>query len=208
MSDAAPARPRQVTVAAWLIILGSVFVVFSAFGQVSAGSSLETRERIETLLSEPPAEGLGLAAATGALVASVIAEGPARKAGIAQGDVITKWDGKTVARMRDLPRLVAATGIGETVEVEVEALGGRRERSGERPVQERGGAQVELAAHLQADVAGRHRGGPDREVGVHSVPSPDGCVRRRVPGAATTQRACGQKVPPSGRNSPKMARSD
>ena len=65
------------------------------------------------------AEGLGLAAATGALVASVIAEGPARKAGIAQGDVITKWDGKTVARMRDLPRLVAATGIGETVEVEV-----------------------------------------------------------------------------------------
>ncbi len=64
MSDAAPARPRQVTVAAWLIILGSVFVVFSAFGQVSAGSSLETRERIETLLSEPPAEGLGLAVDT------------------------------------------------------------------------------------------------------------------------------------------------
>ncbi|GHJ59440.1 hypothetical protein NOK12_19580 [Nocardioides sp. OK12] len=64
MSDAAPARPRQVTVAAWLIILGSVFVVLSAFGQVSGVSSLETRERIEALLSEPPADGLGLSVGT------------------------------------------------------------------------------------------------------------------------------------------------
>lgn len=73
MSDAAPARPRQVTVAAWLIILGSVFVVFSAFGQVSAGSSLETRERIETLLSEPPADGLGLAVDTVLEILRVVA---------------------------------------------------------------------------------------------------------------------------------------
>lgn len=73
MSDAAPARPRQVTVAAWLIILGSVFVVFSAFGQVSAGSSLETRERIETLLSEPPADGLGLTVDTVLEILRVVA---------------------------------------------------------------------------------------------------------------------------------------
>ncbi len=64
MSDAAPTRPRQVTVAAWLIILGSVFVVVSAFGQVSAASSLETRERVEALLAEPPADGLGLSVGT------------------------------------------------------------------------------------------------------------------------------------------------
>ncbi|WP_302705333.1 hypothetical protein [Nocardioides cremeus] len=61
------------TVAAWLIILGSVFVVFSAFGQVSAGSSLETRERIETLLSEPPADGLGLAVDTVLEILRVVA---------------------------------------------------------------------------------------------------------------------------------------
>ncbi|ANH37382.1 hypothetical protein I601_0939 [Nocardioides dokdonensis FR1436] len=60
MSDKAPARPRQVTVAAWLIILGSVFVVVSAFDQVASTGSLETRERVESLLADPPADGLGL----------------------------------------------------------------------------------------------------------------------------------------------------
>lgn len=70
-------------------------------------------------VTEDIAEGLGLKTTAGALVASVIAEGPARKAGIAQGDVITEWDGKPVQRLRDLPRLVAATGIGKSVEVVV-----------------------------------------------------------------------------------------
>ncbi len=60
MSDKAPARPRQVTVAAWLIILGSLFVVVSAFDQVASTGSLETRERVESLLADPPASGLGL----------------------------------------------------------------------------------------------------------------------------------------------------
>lgn len=60
MSDKAPARPRQVTVAAWLIILGSVFVVVSAFDQVATSGSLETRDRVESLLADPPANGLGL----------------------------------------------------------------------------------------------------------------------------------------------------
>ncbi len=72
------------------------------------------------------AEGLGLPAAAGALVASVLADGPAGKAGVAQGDVITKWDGKTVERLRDLPRLVADTPIGKSVTVETIRAGKTR----------------------------------------------------------------------------------
>ena len=55
----------------------------------------------------------------GALVAEVTDAGPAAKAGIKVGDVIQKFDGKNVEKMRDLPRLVAETGIGKTVPVQV-----------------------------------------------------------------------------------------
>lgn len=54
------ARPRQVTMAGWVIILGAVLVVLSAFDQIAALTSLDTRERIEEALSEPPADALGL----------------------------------------------------------------------------------------------------------------------------------------------------
>jgi serine protease Do len=56
---------------------------------------------------------------TGALVAQVNDDSPAAKAGIKVGDVIEKFDGKNVERMRDLPRIVAETGIGKKVEVVV-----------------------------------------------------------------------------------------
>ena len=39
--------------------------------------------------------------AAGALVASVAETGPARDAGLLQGDIITKWDGTAVAKFRD-----------------------------------------------------------------------------------------------------------
>ena len=69
---------------------------------------------------------LGLKATAGAVVASVVADGPAGKAGIAQGDVITSWDGTAVERLRDLPRLVAGTRIGKSVTVEVIRAGKAR----------------------------------------------------------------------------------
>jgi hypothetical protein len=55
-----PTRPRQVTLAGWVIVVGSVLVVFYAFERVSGLHSLETREAIEEFLSEPPGDGLGL----------------------------------------------------------------------------------------------------------------------------------------------------
>lgn len=53
-------RPRQVTLAGWIVVLGSVFVVVGVFQQVAALDSLETRRAVEDMLSEPPGDGLGL----------------------------------------------------------------------------------------------------------------------------------------------------
>jgi serine protease Do len=65
------------------------------------------------------AETLGLKEAAGALVASVIKEGPAEKAKIEAGDVILDFDGKRVTEMRRLPRMVADTEVGKEVPVTV-----------------------------------------------------------------------------------------
>ena len=61
------------------------------------------------------AESLGMKDAQGALVASVVEKGPARDAGLKQGDIIVKWDGAAVEKFRDLPRLVAGTKTGKAV---------------------------------------------------------------------------------------------
>jgi len=74
--------------------------------------------RIQTV-TEEIAETLGLEEPIGALVASVIPDGPAEKAGIKAGDVIVEFDGKIVEEMRKLPRIVADTEIGNAVPVKV-----------------------------------------------------------------------------------------
>jgi serine protease Do len=65
------------------------------------------------------AEGLGLPSTQGALVAGVTPGGPATKAGLANGDLITGFDGKPVPDDRALPRIVADTPIGKTVNMDV-----------------------------------------------------------------------------------------
>ena len=74
--------------------------------------------RIQTV-TEEIAESLGMEKAAGALVAGVGDDGPAGKAGIQQGDVILRFDDQEVDEMRALPRIVANTLIGKTVNVEV-----------------------------------------------------------------------------------------
>jgi serine protease Do len=56
---------------------------------------------------------------TGALIAAVTENSPAAKAGLKVGDVILKFQGKGVEKMRDLPRLVADTDVGKTVDLTV-----------------------------------------------------------------------------------------
>ena len=71
------------------------------------------------------AQGLGMNAdhPNGALVATVQPNTPAAEAGVQNGDVIVTFDGKPVATMRDLPRLVGSTPIGKTVEIGLLRMG-------------------------------------------------------------------------------------
>ena len=71
------------------------------------------------------AESLGLDDAIGALISSVNEAGPAAKGGIQPGDVIVKFDGKLIEKMRDLPRIVAETDIGAKIKVELFRQGKR-----------------------------------------------------------------------------------
>jgi serine protease Do len=63
----------------------------------------------------------------GALVADVVKDGPAQKAGIQRGDVIAAFDGKEIRESNDLPYLVASTPVGKTVKIEVMRKGKRKE---------------------------------------------------------------------------------
>jgi serine protease Do len=65
------------------------------------------------------AKSFGLSVPSGALVAGVESDGPAAKAGIERGDIITKYNGETVHDEHELPEMVAATPIGQQVRVEV-----------------------------------------------------------------------------------------
>jgi serine protease Do len=65
------------------------------------------------------AESLGLPASRGALIASVGDNGPAMKGGMLAGDVVIRFNGQEVREMRNLPRIVAGTEIGKTVDVVV-----------------------------------------------------------------------------------------
>jgi serine protease Do len=63
--------------------------------------------------------GLNLPSEHGALVSDVTAESPAARAGVKQGDVIVKFNGKEIDKLHDLPRLVADTPINSAVDMTV-----------------------------------------------------------------------------------------
>ncbi|AVR88529.1 HtrA protease/chaperone protein [Thauera aromatica K172] len=65
------------------------------------------------------ADGFGLPRTAGALVSMVEAGGPAAHGGIEQGDVILRFNGRSVENSADLPRIVAAARPGATVDVDV-----------------------------------------------------------------------------------------
>jgi serine protease Do len=73
------------------------------------------------------AESIGLGKPAGALVQGVESGGPADKAGIEAGDIITQVDGKAVDRSGDLPRIVGATKPGAKTTLQVFRRGASRE---------------------------------------------------------------------------------
>ncbi len=60
---------------------------------------------------------LGMETPTGALVANVVSGSPAAEGGIVSGDVILKFDGKTVPNASRLSQIVAAAPVGKSVRV-------------------------------------------------------------------------------------------
>lgn len=70
-------------------------------------------------LQEDVYKALGLPNDKGALVSSVERDGPADKAGIRAGDVILKFDGKTINKWTDLPRMVGQTKPGKKTDIEI-----------------------------------------------------------------------------------------
>ena len=77
-------------------------------GRVSRGRIGVQIEQV----SKDVAESLGLGKAAGAMVRAVEPGLPAEKAGVEAGDIITRFDGKTIEKSSDLPRMVGGTKPG------------------------------------------------------------------------------------------------
>jgi serine protease Do len=65
------------------------------------------------------AESFGMDKPRGALVAKVLKDSPAEKAGLEVGDVVTRFNGKPVVRSSNLPPLVGISPVGKEVKVEI-----------------------------------------------------------------------------------------
>jgi len=73
------------------------------------------------------AESIGLGKPSGALVQSVESGGPAEKAGVEAGDIITRVDGKVVERSADLPRIIGGLKPGARATLQIFRRGTTRD---------------------------------------------------------------------------------
>jgi len=71
------------------------------------------------IVTKEIAEAEGLDKPVGALVVSVADNSPSDKAGIKSDDIILEFDGKKINEMKELPKIVAETEVGKTVNVKV-----------------------------------------------------------------------------------------
>jgi serine protease Do len=108
---------------------GSIGIGFAIPSSLAQGVILQLKKfgttkrgwlgvQIQTV-TEEIAESLGLKEAKGALVAGVVDDSPAAAAGFKSGDVILSFNTVDVLESRRLPRIVADTGVGKEVDVNV-----------------------------------------------------------------------------------------
>jgi serine protease Do len=96
-----------------------------ASGRVSRGRMGVQIDQV----SKEVAESIGLGKPVGALVRSVEAGSPAEKGGVEAGDIITKFDGKSIEKSSDLPRMVGSTKPGTKSTVSVFRRGATKDLS-------------------------------------------------------------------------------
>lgn len=94
-------------------------------GRVSRGRIGVTIEQV----SKEVAESIGLGKAVGAVVRSVEPGSPAEKAGIEAGDIITRYEGKSIEKSSELPRAVGATKPGSKSTITVFRRGASKDLS-------------------------------------------------------------------------------
>lgn len=171
VTDSASTRPRQVTLAGWMIVVGSAVVVFSAFERVAGLHSLETQEAVRDFLAEPPGDGLGLSVdeALGVIRGlSLVAGGCATAAAILGFYALRRSTGARLAlTILAFPLLLAGLAVGGLVSSLVVAASvmlwvspAREWFRGERP-----------AASRPAGTAGRATDRPDPFAAPPSAPS-------------------------------------
>jgi serine protease Do len=105
------------------------------------------------------ADSFNLDRARGVLVANVVADGPAAKAGLKRNDIIISFSGQEVPDLRRFPRIVANARVGSTVDVVVWRGGkelplklkiGEQEEAEKQNVSAQGGAPKKPADEDQA----------------------------------------------------------
>jgi serine protease Do len=88
--------------------------------QLSNGKVI--RGRIGLSMTTVPRDGyqdFGLKSRAGAVVSQVVPNGPAEKAGVKPGDVVTEFNGRPIANTTDLQKMVSASKPGTSVALKV-----------------------------------------------------------------------------------------
>ncbi len=129
------------------------------------------------------ADSIGMNGHRGALVAEVIDDGPAQKAGLKAGDVVLDVNGHDVATASDLTRQVALASPGQDIQLRIRRDGAVRTltvQAGERP------SEQEVADNDRSD------GGAGPSVlGMRLAPNPSGGLKIEGVGGGSDAQAKG-----------------
>jgi serine protease Do len=120
------------------------------------------------------ADSFGLDRAHGVLVANVVADGPAAKAGLKRNDIILSFAGQDVPDLRRFPKFVANARVGSTVDITV-WRGGK-----ETPLKLKIGEQEEAEKTNVSAQGGTPKKAPDADQAVTSTVEQLGLTLQKI----------------------------